>query len=97
MECTHDIVEREIAVTSDGMCPLCMRKRIEELEERLKRHDRSKYEMVNKQYLKQIEELAMNNNPKQYLKKVDKIATMVKKLRADIESERSKHSTDTSS
>jgi len=32
MECSHDLTEREIAVTADGMCPLCMKKKIDELE-----------------------------------------------------------------
>ena len=36
MECKHDLVEREIAVTLDGMCPLCMKKKIEELEAKKK-------------------------------------------------------------
>ncbi len=24
MTCTHDIVERDIAISADGMCPLCL-------------------------------------------------------------------------
>ena len=24
MTCTHDIVERDVAVTADGLCPLCL-------------------------------------------------------------------------
>jgi len=32
MECKHDLAEREIAVTADGMCPFCMQVKIDELE-----------------------------------------------------------------
>ena len=31
MGCTHDITEREVAVTADGYCPLCMADEIERL------------------------------------------------------------------
>lgn len=30
--CEHDIIEREVVATTDGMCPICMKKKIEELE-----------------------------------------------------------------
>lgn len=82
IECKHDL-----AVSADGHCPLCLLKRIEELEDKLRRHDMSKYEMVNKQYLKQIEELAMNNNHKQFLKQINKLSIMVNKIRAKLKSD----------
>jgi hypothetical protein len=30
-DCPHDFIEREIAVTADGYCPLCMQAEIERL------------------------------------------------------------------
>lgn len=36
IDCIHDLTERETAVTADGYCPLCMAKRIAELEVQLK-------------------------------------------------------------
>jgi hypothetical protein len=33
--CTHDFTEREIAVTADGYCPLCMAAEIERLQTEL--------------------------------------------------------------
>jgi len=50
MQCNHDLAERETAV-ADGHCPLCLLARINELEAKLQR-----YEMVHKQYLKEIHE-----------------------------------------
>lgn len=94
IECTHDDDDREIAIMADGMCPLCMKKRIEELEAKLARHDMSKNEVVNKQYLKQIEQMAMDNDPKQYQKQINELSVLVTKLRDELESERRKYSTD---
>ena len=37
MTCTHDITERDIAI-SNGMCPICMAEEIEQLRESDKRH-----------------------------------------------------------
>lgn len=31
MACTHDITEREVAVTADGYCPLCQASEIKKL------------------------------------------------------------------
>ena len=54
--CEHDLGEREIAATTDGMCPICMKKKIEELEAKLALHDRSQYEMFNNKWLDMMQE-----------------------------------------
>jgi hypothetical protein len=35
--CTHDITERDVAATADGLCPLCMRAENERLRELVRR------------------------------------------------------------
>jgi len=88
MECKHDLMERELAVTTDGHCPLCLLKRINELEKKLELHDRTKYEMVHKEYLKSMEEMAMKNNPKQYLNQINELSDRVKELQKELKTER---------
>lgn len=39
MSCTHDINERETAVTADGYCPLCMSAEIDRLKAELNEAD----------------------------------------------------------
>lgn len=39
MTCTHDIVEREVACEADGLCPICLFERLEDLQEALQRID----------------------------------------------------------
>lgn len=38
MTCPHDITERDVAVTADGMCPLCQARTIEHLRAMLRQH-----------------------------------------------------------
>jgi hypothetical protein len=90
MGCTHDLAERETAI-ADGMCPLCLLKRINEIEAKLALHDRSSHVMIHKKLLKQIEEQAMNNDPKQYQKQINELSIMVTALRGELESERRRY------
>ena len=90
MECKHNLMERELAVTADGHCPLCLLKRIGELEKKLELHDRTKYEMVHKEYLKKMEEMVMKNNPKQYLKQINELSDRVKELQKELKTESQK-------
>ena len=35
MACTHDITDRDVAVSADGMCPICQMEEIERLRNAL--------------------------------------------------------------
>ena len=49
-------VERQVVATTDGMCPLCMKKKIEELEAKLALCDRTQYTMVHNKWLSMMQE-----------------------------------------
>ena len=52
MGCTHDITEREVAVTADGYCPLCMAAEIKRL-----RADKVAISRTASDFLHEIERL----------------------------------------
>jgi len=45
MTCTHDIVERDIAVSADGYCPLCQATQIELLSAEVERYKKALAEL----------------------------------------------------
>ena len=56
MGCTHDITEREVVVTADGYCPLCMAAEIEQL-----RADKTAISQTASDFLHEIERLRAEN------------------------------------
>jgi hypothetical protein len=51
-QCPHDITERDVAVSADGYCPLCMADEIERLRAELKAS-----ESLKRGYFDEIERL----------------------------------------
>jgi DNA repair exonuclease SbcCD ATPase subunit len=47
IDCEHDLAEMETAC-ADGLCPICLRSRIVELEEGIKKHKVEMWKLVNK-------------------------------------------------